>query len=300
MITKHENNFFLDFEIGNTKVTINNSGGFFKDRLNYVGNGIHNHSSYEFHIIFEGAASLETKEGNYPMRELEACIVPPNLIHYPINGLPECTRMSFCFSFENSGKKTTDDVYSHFNDIFTGITGVTRIFNTNHLAEVIKSALGEFYSKSRYQEYRLTGYFTIIITEIVDLLEQAMHTDEDEANNKSERDNDMRALMRTIMEEYVNLRFAINPSLSELARLIHFSNKQTARLFEKNFGTSFKQYILRMRIDSAKYMLINTKMAVEEIASKVGYSSYNGFYRIFLAQVGVSPLEFRKREREKQ
>lgn len=299
VITKNESNFFLDFEIGNAKVMISNSGGFFKDKFTYREGGIHSHSSYEFHIVFEGAAALETKEGNYPLYELEACVVPPNIIHYPINGLPECTRMSFCFAFDKSSRRTTDDVYSHLTEVFGKLTCVTKIHRIDNLGELIKDALSEFYSQSKYQEYRLAALFTLIITELVNLLEVGADNAENARSEGSSRDNDMRALMRTIMQEYVNLRFALNPSLTELATLIHFSTKQTARLFEKNFGTSFKQYILKMRIDSAKYMLANSTMSVEEIANKVGYSSYNGFYRIFSLQVGQSPLEYRKEEKEK-
>ena len=171
MITKNESNFFLDFEIGNAKVMISNSGGFFKDKFTYREGGIHSHSSYEFHIVFEGAATLETKEGNYPLYELEACVVPPDIIHYPINGLPECTRMSFCFAFEKSGRKTTDYVYSHLTEVFGKLSGVTKIQRIDTLGKLIKDALSEFYSMSKYQEYRLAALFTLIITKLTDTLE---------------------------------------------------------------------------------------------------------------------------------
>ncbi len=300
MITNNERNFFLDFNIDNTRVMITNSGGFFKDRFTHNEGAIHSHSSYELHVVFDGTAVLEAKTGQYSLAENEGCIVPPNLLHYPINGLPQCTRMSFCFAYEHTGEKTKDDLYSHFTSALGTLTDVTGVKNAKRLADLLKEALVEFYSNGKFQEHRLIGYFTLVITELIESLEDEGESEEINNSQSDGKPGDARALTRTIMEEYVNLRFAQNPTLSELAQLIHFSNKQTARLFEKSFGTSFKQYILKLRTDSAKYFLINTAMSVEEIAANVGYSSYNGFYRIFLSQVGKSPLEFRKQERVKK
>ena len=96
-----------------------------------------------------------------------------------------------------------------------------------------------------------------------------------------------------VMEEYVTKNFKRSPTLSELARLVHLSEKQTARIFQKEFGVSFKKYVLTVRMDLAKYLLSTTAMSVEEIAECTGYTTYNGFYRLFVSETGFSPLKYR-------
>ena len=99
------------------------------------------------------------------------------------------------------------------------------------------------------------------------------------------------------MEEYVTVSFNKSPSLGELARVVHLGERQTARVFRACFGESFTDYIARSRLDSAKYMLLNTDKPISAIASETGYLSYNGFFKLFKKKTGISPEEYRIRKR---
>ena len=300
MVNNNERDFFLDFDIENARIMITNSGGFFLNRYTHNDNGkVHSHNFYEFHIVLEDKALLETSVGNYPLNECQACVLPPLLIHKAITPAPACVRMSFCFSFEDNKKKSEFDAYAHISKVFGELGAVTMIEDATKLADVLKATLPEFYTQDSYQDYKLRGYFTVFITELISAVERERGLVQNRTKSAKYKDNDLHTLTRSIIEEYTAIHFNLNPSLSELAELIHFSTKQTARLFEKSFGTTFKQHIIQLRINSAKYLLTNTDLSVEEISAKVGYSSYNGFYRVFSSETGVAPLEYRKRERNK-
>ena len=295
MIKKNDINFFLSFEVGNTKINITNSGGFFKNKLTGTSGAIHNHSAYELHTVLEGTATLESKTGTVTLQKNEACLIPPNLLHYPISIAPDGTRMSFCFTYDKTNTKEANDTYIYFKAALDGLCDVTKLYNAGEISSTLNNLLAEFYTGGTFCEQRLIAYFTLIITEIISELEKEPKSHKDALH--SPKGTGARALTRTVMEEYVNLRFPLNPSISELAELIHFSYKQTTRLFEKYFGTTFKKYVIGLRIDSAKYFLENTDISVEEISLKVGYESYNGFYRIFLSHVGIPPLEYREKRK---
>ena len=72
----------------------------------------------------------------------------------------------------------------------------------------------------------------------------------------------------------------------------------TANWFIKCFKnitkTTPKQYILNLRITTAKGYLEGTKKNINEIAAEVGYENPLYFSRVFKKHTGQSPLEYRK------
>ena len=58
------------------------------------------------------------------------------------------------------------------------------------------------------------------------------------------------------------------------------------------------QYIIMLRINNSKYLLENSKYNVSQIATAVGYDNPLYFSRLFRKYVGMSPLEYRKKNRK--
>lgn len=69
-------------------------------------------------------------------------------------------------------------------------------------------------------------------------------------------------------------------------------------LFRKKFkeftGHSPKQYLLQLRLNQAKSMLIGTDLPVKIIAFKTGYESIFHFSKVFKDKTGLSPKQFRE------
>lgn len=66
------------------------------------------------------------------------------------------------------------------------------------------------------------------------------------------------------------------------------------RQFKEYTGQSPLQYILNIRLDTAKRMLESTDCSISEISTNVGYENPLYFSRLFHKHVGVSPKEYRK------
>lgn len=71
------------------------------------------------------------------------------------------------------------------------------------------------------------------------------------------------------------------------------------RLFMKHVGTSVHKYILNIRINEAKKLLLTTEQPLTYIAEKVGFNSNTHFSSYFKQVIGISPLEFRKQFKNK-
>jgi AraC-like DNA-binding protein len=63
--------------------------------------------------------------------------------------------------------------------------------------------------------------------------------------------------------------------------------------FKKHTGVNFTEYVSRVRIESAKNLLLNPNLRISEIAYEVGFQSLTHFNRVFKSVVGESPTEYR-------
>ena len=60
-----------------------------------------------------------------------------------------------------------------------------------------------------------------------------------------------------------------------------------------------KKFIHKIRLESARQYLLETNYSLRDIAMMVGYQSYNGFYRMFVSKMGMTPQEYRKKHENK-
>lgn len=87
-----------------------------------------------------------------------------------------------------------------------------------------------------------------------------------------------------------------DPNLSNevLARQAGISEVYFRKLFQAHYGTTPKQYILNLRIQKAKQLLVESPFSVSAIAEECGFSSVYHFSRVFKEKTGASPSRFLK------
>ena len=59
-------------------------------------------------------------------------------------------------------------------------------------------------------------------------------------------------------------------------------------------GFLYRDYIVHLRLEYAKKLLLSTKLSVADICAKVGYANTSYFVRIFRENTGVTPSKFRQ------
>ena len=83
--------------------------------------------------------------------------------------------------------------------------------------------------------------------------------------------------------------------MEDLAIRAGMSVRKLQRRFVKTFGTTVQDHVARLRILKACELLVNTPMAVTEIAGQVGFYDHSAFSRKFSNKMGVSPRAYRMR-----
>jgi AraC family transcriptional regulator len=94
--------------------------------------------------------------------------------------------------------------------------------------------------------------------------------------------------VRRYIEEHVDQRI----SLDDLASIAGVSRFHFARQFRRRTGRSPMDYLLRIRIERAKAMLVTREWRVVDVAAALGFADQSHFTRTFRKMVGTSPSSF--------
>jgi YesN/AraC family two-component response regulator len=81
-------------------------------------------------------------------------------------------------------------------------------------------------------------------------------------------------------------------SITKLARGCGMSRFSFSRLFRKNFGVSCRDYVMRLRIETACTLLQVPGAAVSDVAATAGFTDASYFARMFRTHMGMSPKEY--------
>lgn len=94
-------------------------------------------------------------------------------------------------------------------------------------------------------------------------------------------------------KEYVDRHLFEDISLTKVAEAISISPSYLSRIFFKETGESFSDYVIRLKTEYSKKLLRETNLKVYEIAGRLGYTNPHYFSKLFKERVGMTPLEYR-------
>ncbi|WP_248926469.1 AraC family transcriptional regulator [Paenibacillus hamazuiensis] len=89
--------------------------------------------------------------------------------------------------------------------------------------------------------------------------------------------------------------------MEQLERHMHLSKYYLSKIFKDVTGVTIFDYLYQLRINQAKILfLMNKEMSVTEACYQVGFKHLAHFSRMFKAQVGCTPEQFRKQMKKQQ
>jgi AraC-like DNA-binding protein len=82
-------------------------------------------------------------------------------------------------------------------------------------------------------------------------------------------------------------------SLEKVAGRAGFSRSHFSRLFRKEFGSTFADYLAGLRLEAARRLLRDTSNSIAQVALASGFADPDYFCRVFKKATGMSPSAFR-------
>ena len=98
------------------------------------------------------------------------------------------------------------------------------------------------------------------------------------------------------IKEYVAQNLHLPLTVEELCGTFYVGRRQLYQIFQENFGTSVKRYVLSKKIEKAKLLLRTTDQSVQMIAETCGFGDYNNFIQRFKTETGSTPIGYRNKK----
>lgn len=84
-------------------------------------------------------------------------------------------------------------------------------------------------------------------------------------------------------------------TIESLAERANMSPRHFNRKFKGEFGVTPADFVEEVRLDEARWLLVNADDSINAVAGNIGYLSDDTFRRAFERRFGISPLEYRRR-----
>ena len=96
-------------------------------------------------------------------------------------------------------------------------------------------------------------------------------------------------------KDYVRANYSRPLTLKIISNLYFINEKYLGRLFKKQMGMSFHQYLTEIRLKEAASQLRHTNSNVLEVSINCGFSSPSYFNNIFSSRYGMTPKSYKQK-----
>lgn len=245
-------------------------------KTDYSMNQLHSHPVFELYFLTKGSRLLIFSDRMYELTKPTIVIIPPHTLH-----------------------KTEGGPFTRYN-IFVSPKSLNKfeaaVFDKKslQLIEPSEQELAELIAPlekaiAQKEEKFLPFINEAVLSYFIYLLNSIDVSDDTGYGNKK-----LVPIVVLKVIKYFNDHLTDNITLDAVASEFFISKSTLNYNFNRYIGCSPMEYLLRLRLDTAKRMLIETDKSIDEISEKSGFSTPNYFGTIFKKQLGISPTAYRK------
>ncbi|MBP3391232.1 MAG: helix-turn-helix transcriptional regulator [Clostridia bacterium] len=251
-----------------------------------------------FLLCTEGQCIIETDKQHFTLEENTAiCLYAEEDDRIEIHSFPTCTYRHAVFHASAAqyfikmlnlpcriqlSKQDASIFSNYFDELYENV--VFELGNKDITLNLVITEMMTFFVK-KHQE-RILQSFQHPVTENYHYRRPTLPG---KANVSNKNKNEINKVLL-----YIHNQYNKQITLDELSRMIHFNKCYFVKIFRSLVGMSPYEYIINLRINEAKQLLINTSFSVNKIADQIGFLDTNNFIRRFRSRTGVSPLQYRK------
>ncbi len=239
---------------------------------------IHNHDFYEIFLTLSETKHFINGKSEKLSRGALVLIKPSDIHGILYDENSDCEIINFSFSSRLLGLITEYfSISQTFIDSMQSYKIMLSEFETQKLSEKLKTLTTE------------NPDIVNIRTVLFGLLTQFLNTsDYEEKSFPKWFEN-----MCTYMKDPENFIVGV----SRMPEISGKSREYIARSFKKFLGITPTEFVNDLRLTFAASRIINTSLNITDICLSSGYESISWFNKMFLNKYGMSPKDFRKKER---
>ena len=97
------------------------------------------------------------------------------------------------------------------------------------------------------------------------------------------------------VQDWMEDNYSAELSIANISKQFGVSNRTLIRRFKEAAKVTPSAYLQEVRLDSARKLLVQTNITIDEITHAIGYSDISSFTKLFKRNTGYSPSNYRAR-----
>jgi len=257
------------------------------------GYGNHAHSSYELHFVSSGRGTLRVGDQTYAIGPGTFYMTGPGVYHEqradrrdPMN--------EYCLNFDllvgkPSRRKSPSSLPEEVEEIARTFASTSFWFGLDTSSSV------ELFDKVFFElENRWVGHYLSIQNLVALIIVNAVRCFVGKRRSASAiRERMVGDSRRLLVDDYFHTLDKPR-SRKELAAILGTSIRHLNRILADFYAMSFRQKLVRSRLDLAADLLHNSSLPIGEVAARLGFSRQALLTKSFRAHFGVSPAQYRR------
>jgi len=263
------------------------SADFFIEKEEYRGAmyAMHHHRTFELYFLIKGEREYFIEDRFFKLTEGDMVLIPRGMLHRTAG--KGASRFLIHFSKEFLAKYFTREALAPIIErrpfVFRGDER-----EREQLSAVLHTLLSEYTRAERegtpQNEPMLAGYlYRLLFTMVY-------------ANNTYVPHDYADARVAQVVK-HINENYSQITDIEEIADHFFISKYHLCRIFNKNLGISLVTYLNTIKIREACEMIKRKEGNLTEIAMRCGFNSSSYFCKVFKSEKGISPTEYKKRQR---
>lgn len=249
-----------------------------------LSNCSHKHTYYELHVIESGSLTMQLENATHIVSQGQLCLVCPGTIHAPLSDTKEI--QSFCLDFVllPDPAPLSSHIANHSRQ--SGFF----IADCEKLLPIVHQLRSSECSHPLFSEELIVQLLSQMIIQLVRAITATPTEVPTPTGNLS--------VLRTVhIDQYFNNRFYSADGEEILAKELGVSRRQLNRIIQSIYGKSYREKLLEVRTEAACELLLGN-LSVQEISERMGYSTCSNFTAFFKNAMGVTPSDYRKKNRK--
>ena len=249
---------------------------------NYEGDwksNIHTHHFTELFYVIKGSGEFQIEDKRIPVKEADLIIINPHIEHTEYSS--EDSPMEFiAISIEGMN--------FNFEEQFPGQNYA--LYHCEHMKHNLMGLIRLLINEADMEKdnYEIVCKNVIEVLVIYLMRQQNLHL-------QQSLDTKMSKECGTA-KRYIDQNYMENITLDLLAELTHMNKFYLVHSFTKYTGLSPINYLTQKRIQIAMDLLASTDYSIAQVASNVGFSSQSYFSQVFRKALGMTPVQYRKKQ----
>ena len=289
MAEKHDLVFKkIAVDIGDLRVEFFGASEFLRS-IDIASSPLHLHSKHEFQYIISGTMQAVVNGDRLEdISEDTVLLIPPNMLHSnpPCDGKRLIATLALQQLPCAAGDRAFSE-YAYYCELFAAFREPL-VFRDATVTHYIRQILS--LQDLPENEHRRKSILSMLFISLGDYIKNSSQA---EAGQYPFDAGSQYNQQYFLIDNYINRNYNKKVSIQELADFLHVSRRQADRIVDSIFGKTYAVLILNRRMSIAQILLQKTTMTCAQVAEKVGYGSYAGFYIAFKQHFGMAPEEMR-------